>query len=100
MELKSSATFSAIDGLQWTNMGEVINLAQNLLKRWTHVCVHRGKAVKVRVIRFLGDQGACCLETDVFYWLLFMLTNGVNHPCCPWQGGLNRMLLMNRSLIF
>ena len=28
---------------------EVINLARSLLKRWAHICAHRGKAVKYGV---------------------------------------------------
>ena len=31
-----------------------------------------------------------------FLHVFFMLTNVVNYLCWPWQGGLNKMLLLNR----
>ena len=45
MELKSSATFPAIKRCQWTKFGEVVHLALSLLKRWSHICHHMGKAI-------------------------------------------------------
>jgi hypothetical protein len=45
LELESSATFLAIKSCQRTKFGKVIKLARSSLKKWAHICAHRGKAV-------------------------------------------------------
>jgi hypothetical protein len=59
-------------------------------------CIVKDLGLKYGLLDFGGTGCMGCLETAVFYWLFFVLTNEVNYPCWPWQRGLNKMLLMNR----
>ena len=45
------------------NSGSYVVLLRN---QGSRVYCERSR-VKVRVIRFFGEQGACCLDTGVFY---------------------------------
>ena len=51
-ELKSSCTYLAIKRCQQTKIGKVIKLTWSLIKKWSHICNHRGKAVKGRVLHW------------------------------------------------
>ncbi len=46
LELESSAKFLAIKRGQQTKIGKDIKLAQSSIKKMSHICDHRGKAVK------------------------------------------------------
>ena len=45
MPLESSAKFLAIKRCKRTKFGKVFKLAQSSIKKWSHICDHRGKAV-------------------------------------------------------
>jgi hypothetical protein len=53
LELKSSWSFLAIKHCQQTKFEKVIKLTQSSIKKWSHICDHRGSAVN-GIVSVLG----------------------------------------------